>query len=186
MCSYCRVQRILINLRVDTRNQFESPSRLGWEAVSRRRRGYGHAELWPSVGNEQFPGSWSGSWSVPIRHTQKKDADETVVAATSPTVSKRFSREFGCALRRTVFRSPPSRFLLLSWQQPFLDFQQRSDLAFVWKVLGEKQILGGRHQETTSPGRLEIGGCYLMVRDRLQGQTKTQFQDPRGNRGRGI
>jgi hypothetical protein len=62
-------------------------------------------------------------------------------------------------------------------KQPFLDFLERNDLAFVWTVLGEKQVLGGRHEQTRVPGRLQIGGTYRMVRNRPQGQTKAAFLD---------
>ena len=69
-------------------------------------------------------------------------------------------------------------------KQPFLEFLKRNDLAFLWTVLGEKQVLGGRHQQTTAPGRLQIGGSYRMVGDRLQGRTKAVFLDLRAGRRR--
>ncbi|MCL4266050.1 MAG: ATP-binding protein [Anaerolineae bacterium] len=66
---------------------------------------------------------------------------------------------------------------LIDWDA-FLEFLKENNLAILWTILGEKQLIGGGFRDDDWKGRLEINGAYRIKDGRLEGDITPRFHSP--------
>jgi hypothetical protein len=71
--------------------------------------------------------------------------------------------------------------LLLVDRKSFLKFLQDNNLAVMWTMRGEKQLIGGGIDYQNYKGRLRLSGAYRMLNDKVSGQITPRFDPPTGS-----
>ncbi len=67
-----------------------------------------------------------------------------------------------------------SKSFLLVKKEPFLEYLQKNNFKIIWSLLGEKQIIGGRHTYKDFIGRLDVSGVYYLEDNQVVGDFKTK------------
>lgn len=71
----------------------------------------------------------------------------------------------------SVYNNSKPCFLIK--KEPFFRYLKENKLKIFWTILGEKQIIGGRHRPEDYIGRLEFSGAYYFENDKLIGKINT-------------
>ena len=69
----------------------------------------------------------------------------------------------------------PSPSCLLVRKEEFLEFLNENDLAIIWTMIGEKQLIGGHSRLEEFPVMLKISGFYYLENNSIKGKFEAKL-----------